>query len=231
MLKKLKTKYDFVVIGAGPGGLLAALNLSKSEKKYSVALVDRKDPWQEPVACAEAVHKENLYDLVGDVPSGWIREEVDGVIFVAPNGKKIKFEDKGSGLLIDRALMHKNLAEQCEKNGVDCNFRTRVNRVGAFENGIRLLNYDGEDKGTIEAKVVIDASGPGAGFGKGENIFQGDFDLEPAIFALVSGIKFPTNYIQMFFLQRDEPCGRVLMNQNESILYQHASMLAEYAHE
>jgi len=95
--------------------------------------------------------------------------------------------------------MHKNLAERCEKKGVHCNFRTRVTSVSSFSEGMRLLKFDGDSAGQISAKVVIDGSGPGLGFGKGENIVQGDFDLEPAIFALVKGVKYPTNYIQMFF--------------------------------
>src|SRR5690606_33308384 len=60
---------------------------------------------------------------------------------------------------------------------------------------------------TLSARVVIDCSGPGAGFGAGENITQGNFDVEPAVFALVKGLKYPVNYIQMFFGTNYAPGG------------------------
>ena len=71
--------------------------------------------------------------------------------------------------------------------------------VGRFESP--------QGPGTIAAKVVIDCSGPGAGFGAGEAITQGNFDVEPAVFALVKGLKYPTNYIQMFFGTNYAPGG------------------------
>jgi flavin-dependent dehydrogenase len=54
---------------------------------------------------------------------------------------------------------------------------------------------------------VIDCSGPGAGFGAGEDVTQGNFDVEPAVFALVKGPKYPVNFIQMFFGTNYAPGG------------------------
>ncbi len=207
MDKPLNQEYDFAIIGAGPAGLIAARYLGREAKGRSVALLDRRDPWQEPVACAEAVHKKQFLEVVEKAPSQWVRENVDGVIFVSPDGTKVQCNQPASGYLIDRALMHKELAEDCVATGVDCNFRTRVSDVSPFKDGYRTLKYDGHKKGSIRAKVIIDGSGPGPGFCKDENIVQGDFDLEPAIFALVKGAEFPVNFIQLYFGKNFAPGG------------------------
>ncbi len=213
MKDPLLSEYDFVVIGAGPAGLLAAVNLGLANsrgatpRKYTIALLDKRDPWREPVSCAEAVSASGLKALVPKVEPGWIREPIDGVIFISPNGTQVTFTTPGSGLLIDRALMHKNLAEEAQRLGAHCNFRARTTSVSRFANGHRIVKFEGETAGEIKAKVVIDASGPGLGFGQGEKIVQGDFDVEPALFALVRGLKYPTNYIQMFFGKRYAPGG------------------------
>lgn len=220
MLDSLQPQYDVVIIGAGPAGLLAANTLIDANRSLRVALLDKRDPWREPVACAEAVHANTLKRLVPGMESAWVREKVDGVIFVSPDGTRVTFDDPGSGYLIDRALMHRRLAEWAHEKGVHCNFRARATSVSAYQDGWRKVSYAsvGATSGSesaegaaaaneLRTKVVIDASGPGAGFGKGEPIVQGDLDVEPAVFALVRGPKYPVNYIQLFFGRNYAPGG------------------------
>lgn len=210
MTDTLLPDYDFLVIGAGPAGLLAALTLARAEGSRTIALVDKRDPWREPVPCAEAVHRKRLEALVPVVEPEWIRGPVDGALFISPDGTVVTLEQKNSGYLIDRALMHRRLAEMNHELGVHCHFRTRVTALSRLENGRRTATCEvaGEEgPRAITARVVIDCSGPGAGFGAGEAITQGNFDVEPAVFALVKGPKYPVNYIQMFFGSNYAPGG------------------------
>jgi geranylgeranyl reductase family protein len=197
-------------IGAGPAGLLAALTLARAKGSHTVALIDKRDPWREPVPCAEAVHRKRLEALVPVVEPEWIRGPVDGALFVSPDGTVVSLEQPGSGYLIDRALMHRRLAEMSHDAGVHCNFRVRVTGLSKLDQGRRTATYEAagvEGPQQVTAKVVIDCSGPGAGFGAGEDITQGNFDVEPAVFALVKGPKYPVNYIQLFFGSNYAPGG------------------------
>ena len=207
MNHKIEENYDVVICGSGPAGLIAGLHLASTNKNLKVALLDKRDPWREPVACAEAVHKGGLYSLL-DVDESWIRTEVDGVVFVSPDGTKVKYTQKNSGLIIDRAKMHRSLAERCAEAGVDVHFRSLVKSISEFTNGKRNLSVkQGEEMLNIQAKFVIDSSGAGSRLVTDSGVVDGKFDIEPAVFGLMEGWDYDPRYIELYFGQNFAPGG------------------------
>ena len=93
---EIPLKCQIAVVGAGPAGLTTALKLS--EKGYKdIVLLDKRDPWREPVACAEAVHKGGLASVV-EIGDDWIRSDVDGVDFYSPMEQRSVSKKKILGL-------------------------------------------------------------------------------------------------------------------------------------
>lgn len=203
----LNEYYDVAICGAGPAGLMAGLTLASSNKGLKIALLDKRDPWREPVACAEAVHRQGLYSLV-DVEDQWIRTIIDGCVFVSPDGTKVKYTQEKSGLIIDRASMHRSLAERCAEAGVHTHFRSLVKSVSPLEHGQRTLSIKVEGEMTeVKARFVIDASGAGSRLIKEDGIVTGQYDVEPAVFCHMEGWEFDPRYIELYFGQNFAPGG------------------------
>ncbi len=200
---------DVIVCGAGPAGLVAAWRLAESGVK--VFLVDRRDPWREPVACAEAVHAKALHTWIGDVDANWIRGPVNGVEFVAPNGIKIEYRQENSGWILDRTLMHRGLAERAYAAGAQLHFRANAQSLSREDDSWVVGMIIDQNIVSIQAKCVLDCTGPGGKLTKGiaglESLENGATDLEPAVFALIDGIDHRADLIELGFSSRLFPGG------------------------
>jgi geranylgeranyl reductase family protein len=207
---RLPQQADVAVCGAGPAGLLAAWRLAQSG--LSVALLDRRDPWREPVSCAEAVHAQGLLKWAGEIDPAWVRGTVNGVVFVSPNGTRVDYLQPNSGLILDRAEMHRGLAERAVAAGVQVHFRANVQSLESVGSSwvVRGL-LDGVSDFSLTVRAVVDASGPGGKLTKGipglESLENGSFDLEPAVFTILEGIEFPGDMIELDFGSRLFPGG------------------------
>jgi digeranylgeranylglycerophospholipid reductase len=72
--------YDVVVVGAGPGGSVAAWHAAQAG--LSVLLLKKRQEIGSPVRCAEGVAHEALIDFVEPDPA-WIAARVDRARIVA----------------------------------------------------------------------------------------------------------------------------------------------------
>ena len=195
--------YDTVICGAGPAGLMAACTLGKlTSGARRVLLLDKKEPWKEPIFCAEAVSTSRLGKLWPVDPS-WVRGSISGIYFTSPNRYRAEFYSEDCGCLLNRAGFHHALADGCTKAGVETRFDVLVKKLTRVEDGWNIDVSVGGNEETLFAKTVIDASGPGCRLTRDieclKGIESGDTDLEPAIFAVAEGIEHSREHIELFF--------------------------------
>ena len=196
-------EYDVVVCGAGPAGLMAACTLGYlTGTARRVLLLDKKAPWKEPIFCAEAVSADRLAAL-WPIDPAFVRGKLSGIYFTSPKRYRAEFYSKDCGLILNRALFHKSIADSAMNHGVESHFDTLIHKLERTESGWNVEVSQGNETVTITAKTIIDASGPGCRLTRNipclEGIESGDTDLETGIFAVADGIKHSPEHIELFF--------------------------------
>ena len=197
-------QYDVVVCGAGPAGLMAACTLGRlTSGARRVLLLDKKEPWKEPIFCAEAVSKGRLEKLWPADPS-FVRGTLSGIYFTSPKRFRAEFYSKDCGLILNRSLFHKSIADGCKAAGVECRFDTVIKKLEKTADGWNVsVAVAGGAVETLSAAAVIDATGPSCRLTRNieclKGIESGDTDLEPAIFAVAEGIEHSKEHIELFF--------------------------------
>jgi len=155
----VKPRYDVVVVGAGPGGSIAARTVA--EHGLSVLLLEKRQEIGTPVRCAEGPGTEVLCRYI-DVEPAWIAQEINGGRIFSPNGTPVVIEYPGAGVVLERKIFDRRLAETAAEAGAEILVKARVTGVIKSEkdgkvNGVHY-RYGGKHY-TVGAKVVIAADG------------------------------------------------------------------------
>jgi digeranylgeranylglycerophospholipid reductase len=156
-----RTDVDVAIVGAGPGGLYAAIEALKHG--LQVHIFDKKKIIGIPVRCGEyfPVRKEMEYLLpnageyrtVFDVPEEAIDNVCKTIRVISPRGEEYEFEFLS--YVLDRTVLEQGLAKQVEKMGGTIELQCPA---GLFRDGGDLRV--GQTKRTsIRSKVVIAADG------------------------------------------------------------------------
>ena len=149
-------KFDIIVIGGGPSGLSAAYHAAGYG--LSVALIERKNTFGVPVACAEGISKTGL-EKHFKPKSNWICSEIQGVRLFAPSGKNFLVEHPGAGYVLNRPVMEKDLAGMVEEQGVKIFKNTGLMKIIGDDKVEKIIaKKDGEYVG-FDAKYYIGADG------------------------------------------------------------------------
>ncbi len=154
-------KSDVVVIGAGPGGSMAAR--AAAESGLNVVLLEKRQEIGEPIRCAEGVSiRSELSDLIRVQPD-WISNEVNGVRIHSPNNDNVSMTVEcngvGGGYILERKNFDRGLALQAAGAGARVLVKTRATGLIRKDGLWRVSSICQGDPLQIEAPLIIGADG------------------------------------------------------------------------
>jgi digeranylgeranylglycerophospholipid reductase len=150
-------RFDVVVAGAGPAGLMAALGLAREGHRVLVA--DRKDRLGSPVRCAEGIGQEALRDYVA-LDERWISAAIRSVRLVAPSGGSVQLDSLAPGLILDRVGFEEDLGRQALKAGARIDLNTCVTDLLIEQGDVRgACLQGGGGVHRIACSLVVAADG------------------------------------------------------------------------
>jgi digeranylgeranylglycerophospholipid reductase len=150
---------DVVVVGAGPGGSIAALELAK--RKLSVLVLEKRQEIGAPKRCAEGLTANVLAQIGIVADKKWAVNEINGCRIYTPSMREVLVQPTGiMGYILERKVFEKHLAAEAIKAGARYMVKTPVTEV--LKDGGRVVgvrgNHMGEDV-VVRSKVVIAADG------------------------------------------------------------------------
>ncbi len=209
----MKDQYDVIVIGAGPGGSIAAK--TAAEKGLSVLMIEKRQEIGDPVRCAEGVSKVWLRKHI-EPDHRWICADLKGSRIFSPDGSMIEMAEEIAGgevgYVLERKLFDRALAYESAKAGADIMVKTRATGLiieDGFVKGVKLMHL-GEEK-QIRSKVVIGADGIESKVGRWAGIDTSlkPGDIETCAQFLMSGTAIDQNYCYFYLGNEIAPGGYI----------------------
>jgi len=212
----MKDNYDFLVIGGGPGGAIAAR--TAASEGYSVLLVEKRPAIGAPVRCAEGIGKEALAEFIKP-DERWISAEIKRAELVAPDGVSmiVGSEMAGSkvGYILDRKVFDRELVWQAAEAGAEVMVKTRATAPVMADGKVKgaVVDFCGK-RMKVHADITIAADGVESKFSRWCGIetavpvreimssaqyLMTDIDIDPATTVFYLGNKVaPEGYLWVF---------------------------------
>jgi digeranylgeranylglycerophospholipid reductase len=188
-------RYDAVVVGAGPGGSVAARLLAA--EGFRVLLLEKRPAVGVPVRCGEAAGSRSELARFVPVEEEWISSDVHGIRFVSPGGRVAERRIGEIGTVLDRSRFDAALARAAAGAGAELRVGTMavgLLRDGKGVAGVRVRDSDPQETGPetdIAARVVIGADGVESQVGRWAGLDRGFRlkDIHSCAQVLVEGLE------------------------------------------
>lgn len=146
-------KYDAIVIGGGPAGLVAARGIAS--KGFRMAVLE-KERHLGVKPCGEGVSRQTLEDSSIPPAGDFIAQEIKGALVYAPNGKSVSIEgEAGAGYILNKALFLQHLASEAIEEGADILMNHAVVDLERKDGLVKVKTRGGE----LETNLVLGADG------------------------------------------------------------------------
>lgn len=145
--------HDVVIVGAGPGGLLAAQHLARHG--LDVIVVEEHQAVGHPVHCTGILAREAFDEF--DLSRDTILNELSSARFFSPSGCEVFYRSGPvEAVVVDRALFDARLAEQAQRAGARL---TRGARATAVRIGADSVSVDVAGQRPVQARAGVLACG------------------------------------------------------------------------
>ncbi|MEZ0345484.1 MAG: NAD(P)/FAD-dependent oxidoreductase [Infirmifilum sp.] len=148
-------KYDTIVIGAGPAGLMFARKLAAAG--YRVAVVEKNETLAVK-PCGEGISARVLQtaEVSRSDISRFVSRPIKGAVVVAPNGKQVKITEEGEmGYVIDKRNFLRVLGEYASSSGADIYVKEPVKQAVITDGTVKVTARTL----SLEAPLLIGADG------------------------------------------------------------------------
>ena len=205
--------YDVVVVGAGPGGSIAAK--TAAEKGLNVLLVEKRQEIGVPVRCAEGVSKNAIAKFV-EIDKKWIAAEVIGAKIYAPDGTEVVMAEEMAGnevgYVLERKVFDRHLARLAAKAGAEVIVKTAATGMKRKSDGtIEIFLRRMGESYSVDTKIVIGADGVESRVGKwaGIDTTLKLNEIESCVQYLMTGIDFDPEYCYFWLGNEIAPGGYI----------------------
>lgn len=148
-------KYDAIIVGAGPAGLMAATKIA--DEGNNVLVLEEHRKIGEPDHCAGLLSSSGLGSLNLRVPGEVVQNTVSGARIHSPSGHSIFIErGRREAFVVDRRKFDSWLAESAVEKGVKIVTDCKVMQILDSKSGIKSIKTTVKD---YETKVVAIAEG------------------------------------------------------------------------
>lgn len=197
-----QSKFDIIIVGAGPAGSSAAFTAAK--EGISVLLLEEHPEIGIPLACAEGLSRSTIKGYL-EIRPEWVASNLTGSIVRGPDGDEFKIEYPDVGWVLNRKLFDRALAKNAEDRGVIV--KTSTKAIGIEDNEVIVISAHpslSQKKGVGENgnlkryrfKFLIGADGITSNVGRWLDIDTRLklTEIEVCAQYLIEGIKIEPNY-------------------------------------